>query len=363
MQKKAILALEDGSVYPGYSLGAETDTFGEVVFCTSMIGYQEMLTDPSYAGQILIPTYPLIGNYGINKQDFESAGIRVRGFAVREECPVPSHYLNQRTVHQYLSDSGIAGIQGIDTRAVTRRLRSAGVMKGVITSTKTAEEALEALADSPDYGGIDFVKEVTTPETYRWNAEEVKKDGYHVVVLDCGLKFNILRLLDQRGCTVTVVPCTTTADEILDLHPDGILLSPGPGDPALLDYVVDTTKQLIDKKPIMGICMGNHIIARAFGASTFKLKFGHRGGNHPVRDLANGRIHITAQNHGYAVDPDTVGSELEITHLNLNDNTVEGLKHKELPVFSIQYHSEASPGPLDNTYLFDYFLELMSKAR
>ncbi|MBN2239766.1 MAG: glutamine-hydrolyzing carbamoyl-phosphate synthase small subunit [Dehalococcoidales bacterium] len=363
MQKKAILALEDGSVHSGYSLGAETDTFGEVVFCTSMIGYQEMLTDPSYAGQILIPTYPLIGNYGINKQDFESAGIRVRGFVVREECPEPSHYLNQRTVHEYLADSGIPGIQGIDTRAVTRRLRSAGVMKGIITSDKTPEEALEALANAPDYGSTDYVKEVTTPEMYRWNFEGKKRGSYHVVVLDCGLKFNILRLLDQKGCAVTAVPCTATAKEIHALKPDGILLSPGPGDPALLDYIVDTVKQIIDKKPIMGICLGSQIIARTFGARTFKLKFGHRGGNHPVRDLSSGRIYITAQNHGYAVDPDTIGDGLEITHLNLNDGTVEGLKHKELPVFGIQYHSEASPGPLDNTYLFDHFIELMNKAR
>jgi carbamoyl-phosphate synthase small subunit len=359
-QKQAILALADGSVHTGYALGAENDAFGEVVFCTSMTGYQEMLTDPSYAGQILIPTYPLIGNYGINKQDFESAGIRVRGFIVREECPEPSHYLNQRTVHRYLADSGIPGIQGLDTRALTRRLRSAGVMMGMITSTKTPEEALEELGRLPSYDSTDFMKEVTTPEQYRWNLK-IKKP-YHVVVLDCGLKFNILRLLDQRDCGVTVVPCTTSAEEILALKPDGILLSPGPGDPALLGYIVETAGRLIDKKPVMGICLGNQIIARVFGAKTFKMKFGHRGGNHPVRELANGRIHITAQNHGYAVDPDTVGDELEITHINLNDGTVEGLRHRELPVFAIQYHSEASPGPLDNTYLFDRFVDAMNKA-
>ncbi len=361
MQKKAILVLEDGSVHTGSVLGAGKDTIGEVVFCTSMTGYQEMLTDPSYAGQILVPTFPLIGNYGINKQDFESAGIRVRGFVVREECPEPSHYLNQRTVHEYLADSGIPGIQGVDTRAITRRLRNAGVMKGIITSDKTREEALEALGRSPDYSSIDFVKEVTTPETYRWNDDHTQ-GGYHIVVLDCGLKFNILRLLEQHGCSVTVVPCTTAAGDILALEPDGILLSPGPGDPALLDYVVETAKRLFEKKPVMGICLGSQVIARAFGAKTFKLKFGHRGGNHPVRELSTGRIHITAQNHGFAVDPATIGSDLEITHINLNDNTVEGVRHKELPVFGIQYHSEASPGPLDNTYLFDRFIELISKS-
>ncbi|NLE08996.1 MAG: glutamine-hydrolyzing carbamoyl-phosphate synthase small subunit [Dehalococcoidales bacterium] len=361
MQKKANLVLEDGSVHPGYVLGSEKNAVGEVVFCTSMTGYQEMLTDPSYAGQILVPTFPLIGNYGINKQDFESAGIRVSGFVVREECTTPNHYLNQRTVQEYLADSGIPGIQGVDTRAITRRLRSAGVMKGMITSSISPSKALEALHSTPDYGSVDFVKKVSTPELYRWNTEEVT-GGYNVVVLDCGLKFNILRLLAQRGCSITVVPCTTSAGDIMALEPDGILLSPGPGDPALLDYVVVTARQLAEKKPVMGICLGSQVIARAFGAKTFKLKFGHRGGNHPVRELADGRIHITAQNHGYAVDPDTVSGGLEITHLNLNDTTVEGIRHRELPVFGIQYHSEASPGPLDNTYLFDRFIELMSKS-
>lgn len=362
MQKQAILALEDGSIHTGYTLGAETDAFGEVVFCTSMIGYQEMLTDPSYAGQILVPTYPLIGNYGINKQDYESAGIRVRGFVVREECDEPSHYMNQRTVHEYLADSEIPGIQGVDTRAITRRLRSAGVMMGLITSDKTPEQALETLKKVPAYGSTDYVKEITTPELYRWRPGTPKLP-YHVVVLDCGLKFNILRLLNQHDCGVTVVPCTASVDDIMSQNPDGILLSPGPGDPALLDYLVETTRKLIDKKPIMGICLGSQLIARAFGGSCFKLKFGHRGGNHPVRELANGRIHITAQNHGYAIDPDTIGNELEITHLNLNDGTVEGIRHKELPVFAIQYHSEASPGPLDNTYLFQRFLEMIKDGK
>lgn len=360
MAKKVMLVLEDGSVYEGYSFGGETDTYGEVVFNTSMTGYQEMLTDPSYAGQIVVPTYPLIGNYGTNEQDFESNKIQVRGFVVREECLAPNHYLNAKTLHQYLAESGIPGICGVDTRAITHRLRSAGVMMGMITGDKTPEQALEELKKLPDYGSIDFVRQVTTKSPYQWLPVSTDKDPlFNIVVLDCGLKYNILRLLSQMGCSITAVPCTMSAEEILNLKPDGILLSPGPGDPALLDYIVATVKQLIGRKPIMGICLGNQLIARAFGGKTFKLKFGHRGGNHPVRDLSNGRVHITAQNHGYAVDPDTLNGEVEVSHINLNDGTVEGLRHKELPVFSIQYHSEASPGPLDNTYLFEQFIKMI----
>ncbi len=359
MAKAAILVLADSSVYEGYAFGAETDTVGEAVFNTSMAGYQEMLTDPSYAGQILIPTYPLIGNYGTNDEDDESRRIQVKGFVVREECDRPSHYLNNKAIHAYLAESGIPGIWGVDTRAITRRLRSAGVMMGMITTSKTPAEALEAIKNAPDYGEIDFVREVTTEKSYEW--KNGAKAMYHVVALDCGLKYNILRLLAKHGCRATVVPCTTSAEDILQLEPDGILLSPGPGDPALLDYIVAEVRKLIGRKPVMGICLGNQLIARAYGGKCFKLKFGHRGGNHPVRDLSTGSIHITAQNHGYAVDPDTIGKELEVTHINLNDNTVEGLRHKELPVFSIQYHSEASPGPLDNVYLFRKFVESMEK--
>jgi carbamoyl-phosphate synthase small subunit len=362
MSKKAFLALGDGSIHQGYYFGAEVDAFGEVVFCTSMVGYQEMLTDPSYAGQILVLTYPLIGNYGINEQDLESAKIQVRGLVVREQCLKPSHYMSQKTIHQYLAESSIPGIDGVDTRAIARRLRSAGVMMGMITSNKTPQQALEELHKVPSYGSIDFVKQVTTQAPYQWQPES-SASIYHLVVLDCGLKYNILRILNRLGCSVTAVPCTMSAGEILSLKPDGILLSPGPGNPELLDYIVATVKQLIGKKPIMGICLGNQLIARAFGAITFKLKFGHRGGNHPVRELATGRIHITAQNHGYAVDPDTLRDGLEVTHVNLNDGTVEGLKHKELPIFAIQYHSEASPGPWDNTYLFDKFLEMLKKSK
>ncbi|MEE8194518.1 MAG: glutamine-hydrolyzing carbamoyl-phosphate synthase small subunit [Dehalococcoidales bacterium] len=357
MSKKAILVLEDGSVYQGFSFGAAADACGEVVFNTSMVGYQEMLTDPSYAGQIVVPTYPLIGNYGINEQDFESSRIQVSGFVVREECSSPSHYLSTGTLNDYLAGSGIPGIYGVDTRAITRRLRSSGVMMGMLSSDKTPQQALGELRGVPDYDSIDFVKQVTTESLYQWQPGAAGK--YNIVVLDCGLKYSILRILSRLGCRVTAVPATTPAGEILKLEPDGIVLSPGPGNPERLDYIVATVQGLVGKKPIMGICLGNQLIGRAFGARTFKLKFGHRGGNHPVKDLASGRVHITAQNHGYAVDPDSLKDGLEVSHINLNDGTVEGLRHKELPIFCIQYHSEASPGPLDNTYLFEKFLEMV----
>jgi carbamoyl-phosphate synthase small subunit len=361
MKKQAYLVLADGSFYEGFSFGGAADAFGEVVFNTSMMGYQEMLTDPSYAGQILMPTYPLIGNYGVNGQDDETDRIQVRGFIVREECMEPSHYLNKKTIHQYLADGGISGIYGLDTRAITRKLRSVGVMMGMITSRLTPDEALAELKRKPDYGDADYVKEVSTKKPYVWENDKPVEYTYNVVAYDCGLKFNILRLLKARGCKVTVMPCTSTAEEILKLNPDGILLSPGPGDPEILDYAVKTVKGLVEKKPIMGICLGNQLLGRAFGAKTFKLKFGHRGGNHPVKEFATGRVHITAQNHGYALDPDTMKNGLEVTHINLNDGTVEGLRHKELPIFAIQYHSEDSPGPMDNRYLFDRFIKMMEK--
>jgi carbamoyl-phosphate synthase small subunit len=356
MTERAILVLEDGSIFEGFSFGSQMDAWGEVVFNTSMTGYQEILTDPSYAGQIVLPTYPLIGNYGINEQDIESNKIQVSGFIIREECLAPSHYLNKRTIHHYLSESIIPGIWGIDTRALTRKLRSTGVMMGIITSTKTPQQALNKIRNVPDYGTVDFVKKVTTVKAYDW--EISSGDAlYKIVVLDCGLKYNILRLLSNLNCHVTTLPCTTTAEEILKMEPNGILLSPGPGNPELLDYAVETIKVLVGKKPMMGICLGSQLIGKAFGARNFKLKFGHRGGNHPVKDLSNGHVYITAQNHGYALDPDTVNNGLEVSHINLNDGTVEGVRHRELPIFAIQYHSEASPGPLDNMYLFDRFLE------
>jgi len=362
MTKRAILLLEDGSIYEGQSFGADTDACGEVVFNTSMTGYQEMLTDPSYAGQIVIPTYPLIGNYGINENDIESSRIQVRGFVVREDCAEPSHYLNQKTVNDYLTEAGIPGIAQLDTRAITRKLRNYGVMMGVLTSQRTPQEAAEMLASVPNYGTIDFVKEVSTQTPFRFRPED-GEGCRNVVVVDYGCKYNIMRIIRGLGCNVTVVPCTATAKEILAYNPDGVLLSPGPGNPELLDYAVYNLRGLIGYKPIMGICLGNQLIARAFGGKNFKLKFGHRGGNHPVKDLATGKVYITAQNHGYAVDADSIKEGLEVSHINLNDGTVEGLCHKELPIFTIQYHSEASPGPLDSTYLFEQFMEMVDREK
>ena len=357
MSEKANLVLEDGSVYEGYSFGATISAYGEVVFNTSMTGYQEMLTDPSYAGQIVVPTYPMIGNYGINSQDFESNRIQVAGFVVREECHLPSHWQSISTLHDYLLSNGIPGVAGVDTRAITRRLRSVGVMMGMITS-ESPEEAREKLSRLPRYDSIDFVQQVTTDTVYRWDAKPGQDPRYHIVVVDCGVKFSILRYLSELGCACTVVPSTTSAEDILGLKPDGILLSPGPGDPAL-PYLEETVRSLIGKKPIMGICLGHQLIARAFGAKTYKLKFGHRGANHPVRDLQSGRVHITAQNHGFAVAADTLKGGLEVSHINLNDGTVEGVRHRELPLFSIQYHSEASPGPQDTVNSFERFLEMV----
>ena len=371
------LVLEDGTVYRGEPFGALGQARGEVVFNTSMTGYQEVLTDPSYAGQIVVLTYPLVGNYGINAQDFESGRIQVAGLVVRGRCDQPSHGLSTTTIHEFLESQGVPGLEQVDTRAVTRRLRSGGVVMGAIQpdhgprdggpSTEALEESaaeavLAQIREAPSYGEVDYVQAVTTGEAYTW--EQTASNGgssRRILVADLGLKYNILRLLAQRGCTVTAVPAVTSAEEMLSLEPEGIVLSPGPGDPALLGRVMENARGLSGRVPLMGICLGHQVLARALGASTFKLKYGHRGANHPVKDLATGRVYVTSQNHGYAVDGDSLPADLEITHLNLNDGTVEGLRHRELPILTIQYHSEGAPGPRDNEYLFDRFLEMVEE--
>ena len=359
---KAILVLEDGTSYEGTAIGAQGTTFGEVVFSTCMTGYQEMLTDPSFAGQILTLTYPLIGNYGVAAEDFESKKVQVEGFIVKELCPDSSgsNWRSTMTLQDFLAGHGVIGIQGVDTRALTKRLRVHGVMMGAISTKATKEELLRQIAENPSYGNIDFVRRVSTDKSYIWRHGPQAEHRFNVALVDCGVKYNIMRSLSKQGCRVTVYPCDADADTILAQNPDGVVFSPGPGDPALLDYVLSAMKDVIGKKPIMGICLGHQVLGRAFGSNTFKLKFGHRGGNHPVKDLETGRVYITSQNHGYAVDPDGLKGGAEVAHINLNDGTVEGLRHRDLPVFSIQYHPEASPGPMDNSYLFNRFVKAMA---
>ena len=360
MTSRAHLVLEDGSVFDGTAFGAAGDAHGEVVFTTAMTGYQESLTDPSFAGQILVMTYPLQGNYGINEFDVESRQVQVRGFVVREACDLPSHWRSKGTLHDYLASNGIPGIEGIDTRALTRRLRSGGVLMGAITTAEPAD-ALTYLRGVPRYGIADLVQAVSTSETLACSDPE--RPGPCIIVHDLGVKHNIIRILDSLNCRVTAVPCSTSAEDILRLKPDGVIMSPGPGDPALLDYVARSASGLVGRVPIMGICLGHQVLARHWGAKTFKLKFGHRGANHPVREPSTGRVSITAQNHGYAVDPDGLPSAVEVSHVHLNDGTCEGLRHRELPVFAIQFHSEASPGPHDNRHLFERFLGMVEEHR
>ncbi len=358
----ALLVLADGSVFEGNSIGARGRADGEVVFNTSMTGYQEMLTDPSYAGQLLTLTYPLIGNYGIDSTVEESDRIQPAGLIVREAAVRPSHLRSSTTLRQFLEARGVVAIEGVDTRAVTRRIRRSGVMLGTITTTETAEHALARVRALPGYDDVNWVDSVTTNHVFDWDTP-TGEARHRVALLDGGVKRNIMRSLEARGCSVRVFPSDSRAEDLLALNPDGIVLSPGPGDPRLLDSMVGEVQRLIGKAPILGICLGHQVAARALGAGTYKLPFGHRGGNHPVRDTLTGRVTITAQNHGYAVDADKLDSAAYVSHLNLNDQTVEGIALRHEPLMTIQYHSEACPGPLDNAYIFDRFVDMMATVR
>ncbi|MHB8993937.1 MAG: glutamine-hydrolyzing carbamoyl-phosphate synthase small subunit [Armatimonadota bacterium] len=389
----AILALEDGTIFRGESFGAEGERHGEVVFNTGMTGYQEVLTDPSYRGQIVTMTYTQQGNYGINPEDDESWQPWVEGFVVREQCPYPSNFRASISLPDYLAKHGIPGISGIDTRRLTRHLRTHGAKMGVISSTDLdPESVVDKARNAPRLEEVDFVVDVSCKQPHRWaddtyfeenvtpdqlpDVDKIKprmrtilRDGvsmhapqiFRVVCMDWGIKQNILRHLYSRGCDIIVVPAKTTAEEVLEYKPDGVMLSNGPGDPALLDYAIKTAQGVIGKVPVFGVCLGQQIIGWAMGGTTYKLKFGHRGCNHPVQNLLTGKVEITTQNHGFCVDMDTLkDSGMEMTHVNLNDMTCEGLRHKDLPLFCVQYHPEAGPGPHDANYLFDNFIAMMA---
>ena len=381
--KIALLALEDGLVFEGKAFGAEGEYFGEVVFNTSMTGYQEILSDPSYCGQIVTMTYPMIGNYGVNKADMESIKPWVSGFVVKEYSKVESNWRSEISLGEYLTKNNIIGIEGLDTRMLVKHLRTHGAKKGVISTVDLDEKSLVKKAKaSQSIVGVDMVKRVTCKKTYNWTEplfdlegngretdkeeqlklfdKERRKDVLSVVVLDCGAKQNIMRWLVSSGCKVTVVPAFTKADDVLALNPDGVMLSNGPGDPEAVTYVVETVRNLIGKKPIFGICLGHQMLGLALGGKTYKLKFGHRGGNQPVMYMPDRKVEITSQNHGFCVDMGSLPKgDVEVTHINLNDNTVEGFKHKKLPLFCVQYHPEASPGPHDASYLFKQFIQSM----
>lgn len=403
-----MLALEDGTVFPGYACGASGEASGELCFNTSMSGYQEILTDPSYAGQIVTMTMPHIGNYGVNGADMESRGVFAKGFVVREMCDEPSSWRSEAALPEFLAERGVVAIEGVDTRRLTRHLRERGAMRAVISTTDLSADSLVAkAAASPGLVGRDLVAEVAIEEAYRWGSDmppgcELPVDTgvlpvqprFHVVAVDSGIKYNILRGLSEAGCELTVVPPTTSSAEILALNPDGIFFANGPGDPEAVNYVYETLRELLGAKPVFGICLGHQMLSLAVGASTFKLKYGHRGGNQPVMNLLNGRVEITSQNHGFCVDFSAIGElaaeesgglthaaddlaswvkagvapvvrserfgRIQLTHVNLNDMTVEGIRLLDMPAFSVQYHPEAAPGPHDARYLFDEFTRLMT---
>ena len=372
----AVLALEDGTVFEGQSFGAPVERTGEVVFNTAITGYQEVFTDPSYSGQIVVLTNPQIGNYGANENDSESARPFIEGLAVREFSALSSNWRSDQTAQSFLTSSGVPVISGIDTRALVLHLRSRGVMRGVLSSISTDTQALIARARSaPSMNGLDLATRVSTKERYSWDrgaipaspSEDIGDPAearFHVVAYDFGIKRNILRMLVQAGSRVTVVPAGTKAEDVLALKPSGVFLSNGPGDPEPLTYQAEQVRKLVGKTPIFGICLGHQILGLALGAKTYKLKFGHRGANHPVLNKVTGRVEITSHNHGFAVDPDTLNlNEIEVTHMNLNDSTLEGFRHRNHPVFCVQYHPEAAPGPHDSHYLFGDFIKLMEGGK
>jgi carbamoyl-phosphate synthase small subunit len=379
LRTKALLALEDGTVFEGRSFTGRGEVLGEVVFNTSMAGYQEILTDPSYCGQMVAMTYPLIGNYGINEEDVESARIQVRALLVREYQEYPSNWRSRTSLADYLEAQGIPGVEGIDTRALTRHIRVRGAMGAALsTEDLDRDSLLEKARRGPSMVGLDLVKEVTCQVPFLWRGGTPEphpgalKDfvwpedpgKWRVVAMDFGVKYNILRSLERRGCNILLVPADTSAAAIDRLRPDGLFLSNGPGDPAAVTYAVETIREAMGRVPTFGICLGHQLIGLALGGKTFKLKFGHRGGNQPVKDLSTGKVEITSQNHGFCVDMESLKDpDVELSHVNLNDMTLEGLVHKRMPLFSVQYHPEASPGPHDAAYLFDRFIALMERNR
>ncbi|MCM8789095.1 MAG: glutamine-hydrolyzing carbamoyl-phosphate synthase small subunit [Candidatus Omnitrophica bacterium] len=358
---KGYLAIEDGSIYAGEAFGAQTESFGELIFNTSMTGYQEIIYDPSYKGQIVTMTYPLIGNYGINSSDIESYKIHLAGFVVKEKSKIYSNWRAEKSIDQLFKENNITGIEGVDTRKITELLRDKGVQRaGIFPREHDKEKMLEKVKNSPSLVGRDMVKYVVKSAPYVWNS-----DGkYKVVVIDCGVKYNILRLLAARGTKVVVYPASASYREIEKEKPDGILISNGPGDPEPLYYVIKTVSNLMEKYPILGICLGHQILGQVFGGKTYKLKFGHHGANHPVKDLKSGKICITVQNHGFCVDANSIKDpHIEVTHINLNDHTLEGFEHKKLPVFSVQFHPEDAPGPRDARYIFEKFFDMIENGK
>lgn len=361
--KDAILYLQDGTIFHGRTLKQTGETIGEAVFNTALTGYQEVLTDPSYTGQVVVMTYPLIGNYGVNDEDKESDDIHVKGFVVKEFARRASNWRAKQGLIDYLNENKIIAMEGVDTRALTRHLRMSGAMKAIISTDDFDPKSLQAKLDaSPSMEGADLVKEVTTPKKYVWKAKGLRR--YKIAAIDCGIKWNILRIFADLGCEIHVFPATTTFKEMMSIKPDGLFLSNGPGDPAVVTYVVETVKEALGKLPIFGICLGNQILGLALGGSTYKLKFGHHGANHPVKDFENNRIGITSQNHGFCVDINSLNQdEVEVIHTNLNDQSVEGIRHKKYQAFSIQYHPESAPGPHDSKYLFEQFIRMIDENK